>query len=88
MKNSFITLKETAKVDYAVVDLTNEKFVNSSESVKSALTEIDGVRVLKWNTSATFKAALPEMFDMSHTTSLRFSIYSERASGAIIEVSY
>ncbi len=88
MKNSFITLKETAKVDYAVVDLTNEKFVNSSDSVKSALTEIDGVRVLKWNTSATFKAALPEMFDMSHTTSLRFSIYSERASGAIIEVSY
>ena len=84
----YFDLKIKNQTDYKIVDLENEQFVNSNDAIKNAKTSCDGVPVIKWNTATTLTANLTESYSLLYASSIKFSVYSEEASGASVKVGF
>ena len=81
MDNYFFDLKVKKETDYKIVDLENSTFVNNNNSIKQNVQERNGIKVIKYKSGSKLQANLNETFCLLYATSIRFSVYSENASG-------
>ncbi len=86
--SKYFTLKETSSTDYTPFDLTDSQFLEKNNDIKLSVTEKDGKTVVKWKAPNSMQATLNKTYDMTHDCSIRFSVYSEEATGAQVEVSF
>ena len=88
VESNYFSLKVASKTDNTLIDFTDAEFVNGTKYLKENVTQKDGKTVLKWNAAAQLDAALPKEGSLAYVTSIRFSVYSEKATGAVIEVGF
>ena len=88
MQSQFFDLKVKAQTDYRIVDLDNATFVSSNASIKDSLQEKDGKKVIKYTCGSRLQADLTETYCLLYATSIRFSVYSEKASGITVKVGF
>ena len=88
VQSKYFELMVSDKEDSTLINFSDPSFVNGTPYLKTNVTTKDGYTVLKWNTLSQLDAALPENGSLSYVTSIRFSVYSEKASGAVVEVGF
>ncbi len=88
VNSNYFSLEVTSKTDSTLIDFTNSEFVNGTKYLSDNVTEKDGKTVLYWNTAHQLDATLPKEGSLAYVSSIRFSVYSEKASGAVIEVGF
>ena len=84
----YFKLLTTAKTDSTLINFDDPEFVNLTNRVKNNITEKDGKTVLKWVASSQLDAPLPVYGSLEYVTSIRFSVYSEKATGTVVEVGF
>lgn len=88
MENYYFKLNTVSKVDSVLVDFTEQAFKDKNAGLSNSITEKDGRPVLKWYATNQLDAVLPEVRTLEYCTSVRFSVYSEEATGTVVEVGF
>lgn len=86
MENKYIKLKVTNREKFKFIDYDDEQFIKAN-GLDGKIVNKDGVKALEWKQNERFTVPVKET-DINYVTSIRFSVYSAKATGAQVVVRF